>query len=166
MGLKMIMMKRRKKKKKREDYDDDVQNSKLPSAQDDPSNHLRMLSWNGINCSLHNIYSYILYYRFVDSILLKRINHDHLHSVIQFALGINRTMQFDKAYQNTCFLHTSKKLRTRSAATSSWGLKPQQNWFCLQNRVPVSSPKATAGCFFFSEVESLWCNCYRKNNKA
>ena len=162
----MMIMKRRKKNKKREDYDDDVQNSKLPSAQDDPSNHLRMLSWNGINCSLHNIYSYILYYRFVDSILLKRINHDHLHSVIQFALDITELCNLTKRTKTHVFLHTSKKLKTKSAATSSWGLKPQQNWFCLQNRVPVSSPKAKAGCFFFSEVKSLWCNCYRKNNKA
>ena len=68
----------------------------IPSAQDDPSNHLRMLSWNGINCSLHNIYSYILYYRFVDSILLKRINHDHLHSVIQFALDIREALMKKK----------------------------------------------------------------------
>ena len=107
----------------------------IPSAQDDPSNHLRMLSWNGINCSLHNIYSYILYYRFVDSILLKRINHDHLHSVIQFALDINRTVQFDKAYQNTCFfLHTSKTtknqicryLKLRLKASAELILSPKQ----------------------------------------
>ena len=85
----------------------------IPSAQDDPSNHLRMLSWNGINCSLHNIYSYILYYRFVDSILLKRINHDHLHSVIQFALDITELCNLTKRTKHMFFcIHPKNKQKT------------------------------------------------------
>ena len=105
----------------------------IPSAQDDPSNHLRMLSWNGINCSLHNIYSYILYYRFVDSILLKRINHDHLHSVIQFALDITELCNLTKRTKHFFFAYIQKTknqiclhLKLRLKASAELILSPKQ----------------------------------------